>query len=266
MEQEIIQPENIQGVENNNIPKKASKPKKVKEPFSKECTHCKKAFKTEKTYEQHVKIQACFSVDERTYCKLCNITLDTHDNYLKHLISLEHVNTIGCNKLEVLNENKPSILLTADPYLNESEARRIGTNNLGSKFTLVFQDDSHKVINLVDTKENDNKETSNNETSNKSSIKPSVRQQKILGFLEGKVVETDARASLLKILDNKLQLEDYHGLQYFIEELQVSENIKKIYSDIVNEFISMLVKEKNAGKKIYKDKEITKLVILITSR
>ena len=30
-----------------------------------------------------------------------------------------------------------------------------------------------------------------------------------------------------------------------IEELQVSENIKKIYLDIVNEFIGMLVKEKN---------------------
>jgi hypothetical protein len=80
------------------------------------------------------------------------------------------------------------------------------------------------------------------------------------------MVETDARASLLKILDNKLQLEDYQGLQYFIEELQVSENIKKIYLDIVNEFIGMLVKEKNAGKKLYKDKDITKLVILITSR
>ena len=271
---------------------KSSKVKKARQqkiPFSKECTHCKKTFKTEKTYDQHVNKQVCFSADERTFCKVCNVTLDTHDNYLKHLLSLEHVNNIGCNKLEVLNENKPATILSVDPYLNDSEARRIGTTNLGGKFTLVFQDDSHKVVNLVDTNNRSSPTASPTPTStststststittklanesinnglNNSIIKPSARQQKILGFLEGKTVETDARASLLKILDNKLQLEDYHGLQYFIEELQASENIKKIYLDIVNEFIGMLVKEKNAGKKLYKDKEITKLVVLITSR
>jgi hypothetical protein len=268
-----------------------TKPKKVREPkipFSKECNHCKKTFKTEKTYDHHVNTQVCFSAEERTFCKVCNVTLDTHDNYLKHLLSLDHVNNIGCNKLEVLNENKTPTILSVDPYLNDSEARRIGTTNLGGKFTLVFQDDSHKVVNLVDTHysttasptpptstttttkttklAHEPVENGQDKLSIRPSIRPTARQQKILGFLEGKTVETDARASLLKILDNKLQLEDYQGLQYFIEELQVSENIKKIYLDIVNEFIGMLVKEKTAGKKLYKDKDITKLVILITSR
>lgn len=268
-----------------------TKPKKIRESkisFSKECNHCKKTFKTEKTYDHHVNTQVCFSAEERTFCKVCNVTLDTHDNYLKHLLSLDHVNNIGCNNLEVLNENKTPSILSVDPYLNDSEARRIGTTNLGGKFTLVFQNDSHTVVNLVDTHSlttasptptttisktttttklaHEPLENGQDKSSIRPTIRPSSRQQKILGFLEGKTVETDARASLLKILDNKLQLEDYQGLQYFIEELQVSENIKKIYLDIVNEFIGMLVKEKNAGKKLYKDKDITKLVILITSR
>ena len=266
---------------------KSNKVKKVRElkiPFLKECIHCNKTFKTVKTYEQHINTQVCFSADERTFCKVCNVTLDTHDNYLKHLISLDHVNNIGCNKLEVLNEHKPTTILSLDPYLNDSEARQIGTTNLGSKFTLIFQDDRHKIVNLVDARPTSKSTSTSTSTSkstststilepeslnnilNKSKLKTSIRQQKILGFLEGKTLETDARASLLKILDNKLQLEDYYGLQYFIEELQVSENIKKIYLEIINEFICMLVKEKNLGKELYNDKEITKLVVLITSR
>jgi len=261
---------------NNDI--KPCKVKKVKEPripFSKECNHCKKVFKTEKTHDQHVHNQVCYTADERTFCKICNVTLDTHDNYLKHLLSLDHINNIGCNKLEVLNDNKTPTILAIDPYLNDSEARRIGTTNLGGKFTLVFQDDSQKIVNLVDTNHRGKSPNTNSTQVSISTVKngidklgiqPTIRQQKILGFLEGKVNESDARASLLKILDNKLQLEDYNGLQYFIEELKVGEKIKKIYLDIVNDFIGMLIKEKNAGNTLYKDKEITKMVLLITSR
>ena len=49
----------------NTEKKQQLKPARTK--FEKTCNHCNKIFKSEKTYEQHVNNQVCYSKDEITY-------------------------------------------------------------------------------------------------------------------------------------------------------------------------------------------------------
>ena len=74
---------------------KADKPRAVKKPFDAECNKCHKHFKTKNVFEKHVEQQLCYSKNEISYCKTCNITLDTHAGYVKHLMTAEHLAKIG---------------------------------------------------------------------------------------------------------------------------------------------------------------------------
>ena len=67
------------------------------------------------------------------------------------------------------------------------------------------------------------------------------------------------------MLDNKLQIDDYKNLQKIITHLNINNDYKKTYLDTINLFISFLVKEKTNRKTIYKDKDISQLVINLTS-
>ena len=68
------------------------------------------------------------------------------------------------------------------------------------------------------------------------------------------------------MLDNKLQIEDYKGLQTIITNMQIPDTYKNTYLEAIENFISMLVKEKTSNNKIlYKDKDISQLVINLTS-
>ena len=67
------------------------------------------------------------------------------------------------------------------------------------------------------------------------------------------------------MLDNKLQLEDYKGLQKIIINLPINEEFKQNYLKTIDIFISFLVKEKTMGNTFYKDKDISQLVINLTS-
>ena len=64
---------------------------------------------------------------------------------------------------------------------------------------------------------------------------------------------------------DKLHIEDYRGLQSFIKSNNnISNELKNVYLDIMDKFITMLVKRRNNGETIYKDKDISKLVISLT--
>jgi len=281
-------------IENNNN-------KSIKTKFEKSCNHCNKILKSAKTYAHHINNQLCYSKNEITYCKICNITMDTHANYIKHLLTIEHLNSIGCNKLETLNTNQPSTILQADPYLSNNEARNIGTNNLGNKFTFVFQNNQTQIVDLIPPKqdnkiqsnatmnstmhapvrttsmnilrnnilrniEHNNIEHNNVEHNNVfSSIpEPTDKQKKILLILEKIGTEEEGRTLLVKMLE-KLHIEDYRGLQSFIKcNNNISKELKNVYLDIMDKFITMLVKRRNNGETIYKDKDISKLVISLT--
>ena len=67
------------------------------------------------------------------------------------------------------------------------------------------------------------------------------------------------------MLDNKLQLDDYKGLQKIVKYLKINEKYKLNYLKTIDIFINYLVKEKTIGQNNYKDKDISQLVINLTS-
>jgi len=120
-----------------------------KKAFDAECTKCHKHFKTKGAYEKHIGQQLCYDKNELSYCKTCNITLDTHSGYVKHLMTVQHLECIGAGKLERLKDDRPGVIHTADPYLSSNEAELLGTRNLGEKYTLVFENNEIQEVKLV---------------------------------------------------------------------------------------------------------------------
>ena len=279
--------------------KKESKPKKeIKPKFSSNCLKCNKLFKNESLYNKHTLEQVCYKNTELTYCKLCNITLTTHNDYKTHLFSLDHINQIGCNTLEKINKPNDKTIHSLDPYLNKNEVKNISSKNLGSSFTFVYETGSTQTVSLINnethnethnvnttintnelTNNNDNNNVTNNTNehtnNNDNSIntiiipEPTLRQTKIINFLEKQIADNkpiqDSGNLFYKMLDNKLQIDDYKNLQKIITHLNINNDYKKTYLDTINLFISFLVKEKTNRKTIYKDKDISQLVINLTS-
>jgi len=263
--------------------KKESKPKKeIKPKFSSNCLKCNKLFKNESLYNKHTLEQVCYKNTELTYCKLCNITLTTHNDYKTHLFSLDHINQIGCNTLEKINKPNDKTIHSLDPYLNKNEVKNISSKNLGSSFTFVYETGSTQTVSLinnethnethnVNTTINTNERTNNNDNSINTIIipEPTLRQTKIINFLEKQISDNkpihDSGNLFYKMLDNKLQIDDYKNLQKIITHLNINNDYKKTYLDTINLFISFLVKEKTNRKTIYKDKDISQLVINLTS-
>ena len=279
--------------------KKESKHKKeIKPKFSSNCLKCNKLFKNESLYNKHTLEQVCYKNTELTYCKLCNITLTTHNDYKTHLFSLDHINQIGCNTLEKINKPNDKTIHSLDPYLNKNEVKNISSKNLGSSFTFVYETGSTQTVSLINnethnethnvnttintnelTNNNDNNNVTNNTNehtnNNDNSIntiiipEPTLRQTKIINFLEKQIADNkpiqDSGNLFYKMLDNKLQIDDYKNLQKIITHLNINNDYKKTYLDTINLFISFLVKEKTNRKTIYKDKDISQLVINLTS-
>ena len=278
-----------------NKKKKESKTKKEPKPkFSSTCFKCNKLFKNEISYTKHTLEQQCYKSNEITYCKLCNLTLTTHNDYKKHLYSLNHINNIGCNAIEKINTAPTQTIHHLDPFLNKNDADSISSKNLGNSFTFVFDtgqtqtvtlkknnvennttsiDNNTTSIDNIITKDNTNTKHSNtkfsNETQTLQPFEPTERQTKIINFLKKQIIDNKSIElsgfTFYKMLDNKLQLEDYKGLQKIITNLDINDDYKENYIAIINNFISLLVKEKTNGKKIYKDKDISQLVINLTS-
>lgn len=97
----VVEPEAVVEIVVSGKPVKA-----VKKVFDAECTKCHKHFKTKGVYEKHIGQQLCYDKNELSYCKTCNITLDSHTGYVKHLMTAEHLRCIGAGKLERLKENR----------------------------------------------------------------------------------------------------------------------------------------------------------------
>jgi hypothetical protein len=282
---------------------KANTKHKSKKQFSEECNHCSKTFKSKPTYDKHISLQLCYLPDEITYCKVCSITLQNHNQYKKHLFTMEHLNNIGYNKIDRLQTKEISQVHLADPYLNSNDINKIATTNLGDSFTFVFNVGNTKTVSLVNNIQdkqknqvsntqntlnnttlpileitnnninninNDNDNTIQSNTSiQQIPIEPTIRQQKIISVLEkhinDKITPGDSGKMFYKFLDNKLQIEDYKSLNTIIGNLHIPSNYKETYLKVVEIFISMLVKEKSKGEKLYKDKDISEIVINLTS-
>ena len=295
---------------------KNSKSKTEPKPkFEETCSYCSKCFKNNKLYEKHINQQICYKTNEITYCKLCLIHCINHNDYKQHLFTLDHINNIGCNSIEKINQPNTATVHTLDPYLNNNDIAKISTKNLGNSFTFVYekghtqtitlqqplplplqlpqsttsnvtenvtenvsenltentnlvhQNTSYNTINTIlqDTIEKENTENTDH---NSTIPEPTIRQMKIINFLKVQINKSSIDESgklFYKMLDNKLQIEDYKGLQNIILHLDINEDYKKNYLNTVDIFISSLVKEKTMGKMNYKDKDISQLVINLTS-
>jgi len=281
--------ENINEKKKKNNKKESKSKKEIKPKFSSNCLKCNKLFKNESLYNKHKLEQVCYKNNELTYCKLCNITLTTHNEYKTHLFTLDHINQIGCNTLEKINKPNDKTIHSLDPYLNKNEVKNISSKNLGSSFTFVYETGSTQTVSLINNEtnnetynvnttintneNNDTYNSINNSTDNSINTiiipEPTLRQSKIINFLEKQIADNkpiqDSGNLFYKMLDNKLQIDDYKNLQKIITHLNINNDYKKTYLDTINLFISFLVKEKTNRKTIYKDKDISQLVINLTS-
>jgi hypothetical protein len=293
--------EDIQTPANQDIPIikndiKIKKNKIKKEEFNAECDHCSKTFKSKLLYDKHTIQQLCYSEDEITYCKICNETLVNVNDYKKHLFTMNHLNNIGYNNIEKLQNKEVSKVHLADPYLSKTDINSITNTNLGDSFTFVFNKGNTKTVSLVNNVQVPIKEliqdtiiqdtivqaiiqnqvqdqvqdqVQEQESDNKNSIiEYTPRQLKLILILEKQSNENtpgDSGKNFFKLLDTKLQIEDYKGLQSIINNLNVLDTYKNTYSKVIEIFITMLIKEKNKGEKLYKNKDISQLVINLSS-
>ncbi len=307
-------------VNNNNNSNKTNKSanKKEKIPFIEACNHCHKNFKSKVTFDKHIYQQTCYGQHEITFCKTCSIKLNTRDDYIKHIMTSEHLSSINFGRLEKIkddNADKPASILTADPYLNKREAILLGTRNLGNKYTFIFENDrvqevklvhqpepvqqqsqqsqqniqsnSHKLnyetnnvhqspsqspVQFIDNAHNANNANNTNNIKNVSAsrighapdknIQPTERQKKLLLFLEKQNNPLEASNMLLKMLDNKLHIEDYYGITTIIRENHIfTLEIKQALLGLINNFVEGLTKKRAGGLTTYKDKDIAKMVI-----
>ena len=284
---------------------KSKSKSKSKTVFEGNCNNCSKSFKKQETYDKHKIEQTCYKLNEITYCKICFITYQTHTQYKTHLISMEHINNIGCDSLEKLKKDVIPLIHSADPYLNTNDINKISKTNLGDSFTFVFEKGDTQTITLgnnnlannlanniannlttTNTTTKENKLLIQNQIPIPSSIHnpipvsipvsipiisqpiiniPTQRQVKIITFLENQTSIPESGKSFYKMLDNKLKIEDYKGLQCIIKNINISNEFKDNYNKTIDLFTSFLVKQKTKGEKMYKDKDISQLVINLTS-
>lgn len=262
----------------------------AKKLFDADCTKCNKNFKNKKTYDKHVGQQICYNKDELSYCKTCNITLESHNGYIKHLMTAAHLESIGASKLERLQEERPSTIHTADPYLSSNEAELLGTRNLGEKYTLVFENNEIQEVKLVRKSSPTiassrppsnipNPTPTNTNTNTKDKIKsidvditvpdkitqPTDNQREIIKFLEKQTNPIEANNNFIKILTTKLALEDYYGLSTLIREnCNISLEVKKTIQSLINKFVEGLTKKRAGGQLTYNNKDIGKVVVALS--
>lgn len=247
-------------------------PKAEKKVFDAECGKCHKHFKSKGTYDKHIGQQLCYSKDELSYCKTCNITLQTHIAYIRHLMTKEHLESIGASKLERLKDERPGAIHTADPYLSSNEAELLGTRNLGEKYTLVFENNDIQEVKLIRKTSPTSmisapaKVISDVEKSAPDKvIHPTDNQIGIIKYLERQTNPVEANNSFIKILTTKLALEDYYGLTTLIRDNAViSLDVKKTILGLISKFVEGLTKKRASGQATYNGKDIAKVVVALS--
>jgi hypothetical protein len=62
---------------------------------------------------------------------------------------MNHLNNIGYNNIEKLQNKEVSKVHLADPYLSKTDINTITNTNLGDSFTFVFTKGNTKTVSLV---------------------------------------------------------------------------------------------------------------------
>ena len=90
------------------------------------------------------------------------------------------------------------------------------------------------------------------------------RQQKILDVVLKLSKNTNIEAcsgKFYKILDEKMQIDDYKGFQMLINKLNISDEHKDSYIRLIGNYLSHLIALSSKGTAMYKDKDISQMVI-----
>jgi hypothetical protein len=186
--------------------------------------------------------------------------------------------------------NTKTISLVNNSNSNSNSNTNSNSNNIQTNESIhqshesQILNDSTKKNNLntlsnileLNTNTNPNTNTNTNPNSNpntisnsNTSVEPTSRQQKLILVLEkhinDKIIPGDSGKLFYKMLDTKLQIEDYKSLNTIINNLNIPNNYKETYLKVIEIFISMLVKEKTKGDKLYREKDISEIVINLTS-
>lgn len=280
------------------------------------CSKCNKNFKTKSAHTKHVTQQLCYGLTEISYCRICKVGCGTNKNYVKHLMTQEHLSSIGIEQLEKIkddNAERPSNILLADPYLSNKDKMMLGTRNLGNKYTFVFENNERQEINLIHPPittldkpppvdkpimpeimpeimqsviSNDKGQsavstacssgTGNSGTGSSPCVDnkvgdarapdriiyPTERQMKLMILLSKFNTPTESANCLLKMIDNKMHIEDYYGLTTIIRENPIfTLETKQTLLTLINNFVEGLTKKRAAGIIAYKDKDIAKMVV-----
>ena len=242
-----------------------------------ECSICNKKFKTQKTYMRRVLKQLCCPNHLRTYCLICEIDLETRENYKKHLCTLSHIQKVDDIQVadytleeEENKKNKLSAAFQADPYLNKTEKEEFTPsisqlNNSSSNSNSESESESNHSQTEQSQSETQPDPPSYEDSSNLEKSIPiaSEKQSKILTLLSKIYNEDDAEPKFLKLL-NSLKLPDYRNLSILIINYQGIPILQKQkFMNVIEKYKSLLIKKNQQGIEEFNGKCIKDIINLL---
>jgi hypothetical protein len=216
----------------------------TKQGFIGMCSNCNKKMTSENSFNKHIRTQTCVPLDQRTYCKICDIVLDSRDAYKSHIMTREHVNNIISGDVDKLDI---SVLKVQKTQKNCGISKPV-------EESVSLVEDMETIDKIVDFKVEPKIEqkTSNIEVvlQDRMSIQQQFtdRQQKIIIFLKN-IENCEDSANKFLIALNKLGLEDYKGLSMVIiqsDELKLT--ARQTYLSVISKYKELLQKKMISGK------------------
>ena len=227
------------------------------------CSICQKTFKTKKTFQKKTAKQLCCPSNLRTFCIICDINLETHPNYRKHLCSKSHLMKVDAIQLAdyQLNEDERkkdnTATFQADPYLSNQEKKEFSPSNSTSTSNSTPNLEP-EPSSLPPTPQPPSYEDSFDPQ--KSIPIPTEKQSKILTLLGKLYTEADAETRFLKLL-NSLHVPDYRNLSLLIinyEGIPILE--KQKFMDVIQKYKNLLIQKYNQGLTEFKGKTIKEII------
>lgn len=212
----------------------------TKQGFIGMCSNCNKKMTSENSFNKHIRTQTCVPIDQRTYCKICDIVLDSRDAYKSHIMTREHVNNIISGDVDKLDI---SVLKVQKTQKNHSNSKPVeeplsSVGNMEAIYKIVEPKVEPKPSNIEVVLQD------------RMSIQQqfSDRQLKIITFLKN-IENSEDSANKFLVALNKLCLEDYKGLSMAIiqsDELKLT--ARQTYLGVISKYKELLQKKMISGK------------------
>lgn len=278
-------------------------PSKRSDRVSTVCPYCKKVF-TVKSVDKHILEQLCRPLNMRSYCKSCNVSYATRQEYMLHLTSKDHMSVMFGKTMDpvvVVNALAPSHdvelrsqVLALDPYLTKDESSSVKNEGMGDRMLLKFNGsdqkisvDTHTVVELpkqtsglsvAATKIIGGQELANESVvksgfsyaelmkHNESFPEPNERQTKIIAWLaQWQTSGVQVMRDKARLIMEKLPMQD---ADYLLTHLRNSSVLtlpaKQVYCTYIDSLVTILINEINKGIDTFGGKNIFEFVAKIT--